>query len=103
MTEEGIRSALSDMRLPKEALTYLAQQTDRTRKDLFRAVSSEVKGFLKGVDLNGALRSALLGLKVQVKAEIRFLDAGPESTLKAAIKEADEPASRPGRRGPGRG
>jgi len=94
MTEEGIRSALSDMRLPKEALNYLAQQTDRTRKELFRAVSDEVKGFLKGVDLSGALRKALLGLKVQVKAEIRFSDAGGHETkVVAAIKEARNPES----------
>jgi hypothetical protein len=101
MTEEGIRSALSDMRLPKEALTYLAQQTDRTRKELFRAVSEEVKGFLKGVDLSGALRKALLGLKVQIKAEVRFVDAQqpPEITVSTSIKEANDVAPRPRKRG----
>ncbi|MBI5509195.1 MAG: hypothetical protein HY903_10615 [Deltaproteobacteria bacterium] len=103
MTEEGIRSALSEMRLPKEALTYLAQQTDRTRKELFRAVSAEVKGFLKGVDLSGAVRKALMGLKVQVRAEVRFVDAGGHETkveteiADAAVDKAPRPR-RSGRR-----
>ena len=35
VTEEGIRGALGEMRLPKEALAYLAQQTDKTRRELF--------------------------------------------------------------------
>ena len=104
MTEEGIRSALSDMRLPKEALTYLAQQTDRTRKELFRAVSDEVKGFLKGVDLSGALRKALLGLKVQVKAEVRFVEAQPpETKIEASVRDASESPPRSSHRHPRRG
>ncbi len=87
MTEEGIRGALSDLRLPKEALSYLAQQTDRTRKELFGAVTNEVKGFLQGVDLGGALRKALTGLKLQVKAEIRFVDAqASESTVSVNVQ-----------------
>lgn len=73
MTEEGIRSALSDLRLPKEVIAYLVQQTDRSRRELFRGISSELKGFLNRIDLPGELRKALTGLKVEVNAEIRFL------------------------------
>jgi hypothetical protein len=91
MTEEGIRSALGDMRLPKEALSYLAQQTDRTRRELFRAVSDEVKGFLKSTDLTGELRKALTGLKVNVKAEVTFTDvSAPTAKLEASVSDADD-------------
>jgi hypothetical protein len=91
MTEEGIRSALGDMRLPKDALAYLAQQTDKTRRDLFGAVSDEVKGFLKGIDLTGELRKALTGLRVNVSAEVTFTDvAAPTAKLEAAVSDADD-------------
>ena len=80
MTEEGIRNALGDMRMPKEAIGYLVQQTERSRKDLFQAVSSEVKGFLGDVDLPGAVRKALIGMKVEVRANIRFIDEATSET-----------------------
>ncbi|OGQ91440.1 MAG: hypothetical protein A2289_18005 [Deltaproteobacteria bacterium RIFOXYA12_FULL_58_15] len=90
MTEEGIRGALSEMRLPKDALAYLAQQTDKTRRELFRAVSDEIKGFLKSIDLTGEIRKALVGLKVEVKAEVRFSEEGaPDTTISARIEEVD--------------
>lgn len=99
MTEEGIRNALSDMRLPKEAIGYVVQQTERSRKDLFQAVSKEVKGFLDSVDMAGALRKALTGLKVEVRAELRFSEDGDgkpgrvQSTVKTTVQSSpsDEP------------
>ena len=95
MTEEGIRSALGDMRLPKEALSYISQQTDRTRREIFRAVSVELKSFLAGIDLSGALRKALSGMKVEVRAELRFSEDGaPSGTVTTRVKEADKPPRR---------
>ena len=56
-TEEGIRSVLSEVRLPK-------------------------------IDLTQELRKALLGLKLHVKAEIQFTEAGPVvSHAKASLKD----------------
>ena len=83
MTEEGIRNALSEMRLPKEAMAYLIAQTERSRKELFRAVSDELKGFLRGVDLNGELRKALTGMRLDISAQVRFVD---ENTIKTNVK-----------------
>lgn len=101
MTEEGIRNMLSDMRLPKDAMAYLVQQTERTRKELFRVISHELQGFLKNADLNREVRKALRGLKVQIRAEVRFVDedSDPEMDVKAKVREAD-PRKRPTRQAP---
>ncbi len=82
MTEEGIRNAVSDMRLPKDAIAFLAQQTERTRRELYRMVSDEVKGFLGNIDIGGAMRKALSGMRVEVKAELRFVDEDSGVSLK---------------------
>ncbi len=74
MTEEGIRGALSDMRLPKDAIGYLVQQTNNGRREVFRIVSEELKSYLRSADITGAIRKALMGMRLEVKAEIRFLD-----------------------------
>jgi hypothetical protein len=89
MTEEGIRSALGDMRLPKEAMAFLMQQTERSRKEIFRAVSEELKNFLSTMDLATAVRKALVGMKLEVTAQVRFVDEQrTESTIKSSLASA---------------
>ena len=94
MTEEGIRSALSEMRLPKEAMSYLIQQAASSRRDLVRFVSEEVRGVLQGIDLRRELRKALVGLKLEVKAEIRIV----EDQAEPAAPPTEPPATSRARR-----
>lgn len=88
MTEEGIRNALSDLPLPKDAVHYLLSQTEKGRHDLYRTVSDEVKTFLRGLNLTGELRQALVGLRLEVSGSIRILEDGVESTLATETTEA---------------
>jgi hypothetical protein len=92
MTEEGIRNAVSDMRLPKDAIAFLAQQTERTRRELYRMVSDEVKGFLGTIDIGGAMRKALSGMRVEVKAELRFVDEDTGVSIKTKTMRGSVPA-----------
>ena len=98
MTEEGIRSMLTDMRLPKEAMAFLLQQTDRTRREVFRALSQEVKGFLKNVDLTQEARRVLSGMRVQIRAEVRFVHEKPEADANMRIKRKKKVADKSKRR-----
>ena len=87
MTEEGIRNMLSDMRLPKDAMGYLVQQTERTRRELFRVISAELKGFLKTANLTQEVRKVMQGMKVEVRAELRFVEDKPHVTMQADVHE----------------
>ncbi len=100
MTEEGIRGALSDLRLPKEAMSYLVQQTQNTRRELFRVISEELKGFLRTADVPAVLRKALSGMKLEIKAEIRFVDSGDKRSGAAEGEENESPPRRVRRRRP---
>ena len=101
MSEEGIRNMLSDMRLPKDAMAYLVQQTERTRRELFRVISAELSNFLKNADLTQEMRKAFNGMKVQVRAEVRFIDDKPPTTALHVQTDADA-AARPKRKKKGR-
>lgn len=72
LTEEGIRNAVSDVKLPKEALQFLLNQTDKTRKDVMRTVSKEVKKYLRSSELEKLLADVLEHFTIEVKAEIKF-------------------------------
>ena len=63
------------MRLPKDAVAYLLQQTDRTRKQVLRLLRKEIKTMLSHVDWPKEGRRLLRGMRVQVKAEVRILPA----------------------------
>jgi hypothetical protein len=78
---EGIRralasgvSAVGDLKNPKEALAYLAQQTERSRKELFSLFTQEIKGFLGELDIAGEVRKSLVGLRLEVNADVRFTE-----------------------------
>lgn len=98
MTEEGIRSALAEMRLPKEAIGFLVQQTSNTRRELSRLVAEELKGFLRNADFSATVRKALAGMKLEVRAEIRFVEDGARLESLTTESTASTPSGRPPRR-----
>ena len=90
-SEESLRSTLGD--LPKDAISYLVNQTERTRDDLKKTISEEVKSFLAKQDLTVQLREALKGMTIELKAEINFKDNGEvdaevESSLKGGPEQS---------------
>lgn len=72
LTEEGIRSLVSELKLPKEAMSFLLQQADRTRTEVMNAVGKEVKRYMKSSELEKLLGDMLENFTIEVKAEVRF-------------------------------
>jgi hypothetical protein len=89
LTEEGIRNALGELRVPKETIGNLAQQAERSRREIFQALSGDVKGFLKSFDAAGTLRKALTGLRLEVRADVKFIDDNDvETKVTTKIRDA---------------
>ena len=94
MTEEGLRSILSDLKLPKEAVVYLAKQSERTKDEVLRIVATEFRRFLEHMDVTKELQKVLSGLALEVTTEIHFKRVDEEgrkvkptrAKLKARIK-----------------
>ena len=91
VSEEGIRQTIGE--LPKDALSFLLTQTDKTRKELMRVVSDELKSFLRQLDLQGEIKEMLSGLTVEVKAEISFKENG-QVVSKISQDVTDKPVKR---------
>ena len=89
LTEEGIRNMVSELKLPKEALSFLLQQADRTRTEVMTAVGKEVKRYLKSSELEKLLADVLQHFTVEIKAEIRF-KTNDQGKIKLAVDLADE-------------
>ncbi len=71
-SEDGLKNMVTDLKLPKEAVSFLLTQTDKGRREILDSVSGEVKRFLENVDIAGVFRKSLSGLTLEVKSEIKF-------------------------------
>jgi hypothetical protein len=85
MTEEGIRNLVGDMKLPKDALGFLLSQAEKTRTEVARVVTQEVRRFLESETLRREIWKLLTGVTLEVNASIQ-LKPGGESSVKAKEK-----------------
>jgi hypothetical protein len=73
MTEEGIRAAAGQLKLPKEALGYALAQAEKTKDEVGRVLSEEIRGFLRSEKLREEFLKLLAGMSVEVTAQVRLV------------------------------
>jgi len=81
MTEEGIRSMVKELKLPKEIIGAVIAQADRTKSDVVRVVGSEVRSFLESSTLRKDLLELATQLRLEVRAEIGIKHKDDDSTV----------------------
>lgn len=93
MTEEGIRNMVSDMKLPKDALAFLLAQADKTRGEVARVVTQEMRRFLESDTLRRELWKLLTGVTLEVNATIQLKPSGePGFRARVRQKKPEPPA-----------
>jgi hypothetical protein len=86
MTEEGIRNLVGDMKMPKDALAFLMSQADKTRSEVARVVTQEVRRFLESETLRREIWKVVTGVTLEVNATIQLKPSG-EPGFRAKIKQ----------------
>lgn len=101
MGEEGLRALAGQLKLPKEALGFLLSQAEKTKDDISRVVTEELRRFMQSEKLRDEFLKLLSGMTVEVKAQIRLVPsekseeaAPPEPPPKASKKAAEAPTAR---------
>jgi hypothetical protein len=84
MTEEGVRSFLGDLKLPKEVVQYAVTQVSKTKEDLFRVLSSELRAFLESTNLADEVSRVLSATSLEISTTVRFVPN--EDSLQPKIK-----------------
>lgn len=90
MTEEGVRSMVKELKLPKEVLAGAVAQAERTKAEIVRMVGTELRSFLEGAKLRQELLEMLTQVTFEVKAEVAIKPRAPA----AASKDTEEPEAR---------
>jgi hypothetical protein len=73
MTEEGIRGLASQLKLPKEALSFILGQAEKTKDELGRILSEELRRFLQSEKIKDEFLRLIAGMTVEIKAEVRLV------------------------------
>lgn len=73
MSEEGVRRLAGQLKLPKEALTFLLNQADKTKDEIGRVVSDEVRKLLQSDRLRDEFLKMIAGLTIEVRAEVKLV------------------------------
>lgn len=97
MTEEGIRKSVTELKLPKEAFSYLAGQAEKTRTEAGRILRKEIRRFLNSEAFRDQIGQLVSGLTLEIKAEVRLKPddkVKQKSDLKVRVKPTSksEPA-----------
>lgn len=73
MSEETLRSQLSDMKLPKEAMGYVVSQADKTKRELIEVIARETRAFFSRLEVEDMIGRALTGTTIEITTRVRIL------------------------------
>lgn len=73
LTEEGLRQLAGQLRLPKDLLSGVLSQADKTKEELARIIGEEVRAFLNSELAREGMAKLLKDMKLEVKAEIQLV------------------------------
>ncbi len=70
---ENLRNKVADLKLPKEAATYLYHHFDDTKKGVYRVVAKEIRDVLEHTNLSDEIADVLTKLQFEITTQIRFV------------------------------
>ena len=101
MSEEGIRRLAGQLKLPKEALGFLLSQADKTKDEIGRVVSDEVRKLLQSDRLRDEFLKMIAGMTIEVRAEVKLVPdrvKGEANSLLPKVKVGDIKTNYEGRK-----
>lgn len=92
MSEEGIRKVAGQLKLPKEVLGLVLAQADKTKEDIGRVVTEEVRKFLQSDRMRDEFLKMIAGMTIEVRAEVKLVpdrvkDQSPSLLPKITVNE----------------
>ncbi len=93
MTEESVRSALGDIKLPKEVLTTILQGASRSKEDFLNRIGNETVKLISKIDFVKEASRFVEEHKFHISADIEVVKRNPDGesalNLKTKVKIRD--------------
>lgn len=78
MTEENLRTYVSELKLPKEALGLLIQGAQKSKDEITQRVTKEIVGVIQKIDFVSEFAKFAENHKFKITAEIDIIKKKPE-------------------------
>jgi hypothetical protein len=88
MTEESIRSFVSEMKLPKETLNVLLQGAAKSKEELMSRVTREIIGIISKIDFVKEASRFAEDHKFKISAEIEIIRKEPRENPPPVTEES---------------
>lgn len=86
MTEESIRSYLSELKLPKDVLNFLLQGAKKSKEELMNRVGNEVVTIIRKIDFVEEASRFVENHKFKISAEIEVVKKDGDNTSPSQVK-----------------
>ncbi len=73
MSEDSLRTQLSEMKLPKEAMGAVINTADKTKKEIIDVVARETRAFLSRLEVEKMVSRMLVGTTIEINTRIRIV------------------------------
>jgi hypothetical protein len=73
LTEESIRNYLADLKLPKDAISFILQSANKGKEELVNRVGKEIGALLKHTDFVNEVSRFASNHKFKISAEIEVI------------------------------
>lgn len=70
MTEEGVRSVLKDLSLPKDIVSPIIENAKNTKTELIASAKNELKSYLNKIDLSKEIDKIVEKYDFEIKATV---------------------------------
>jgi hypothetical protein len=70
LTEEGIRKVLGEFNLPRELVSYVVRQSEKSKGEILAIVQKEINRFLSRIDATRIAREVLEGVSFEFQGKV---------------------------------
>jgi hypothetical protein len=81
MTEEGVRTLVKDLKLPKEIVGFITSQADRTKGEVTRIIGDEIRRFFESAALREEFLKLLSRMTIEIRADVRLRPDGERAVI----------------------
>jgi hypothetical protein len=85
LTEESIRKAMAEFNIPREAVSFLMKQSEKSKKELLAIFQREFKNFLSRIDPTRLTKDVLDGISLEINTQITFRVKKDDDSLRPTI------------------
>lgn len=87
LTEDAVKGIIQDLPIPKDMVNGLLQNAKASKDEFVSSVKSELKTYLKGIDLTKEIETVLENYDLEVNAKINFKKKEETEVTQKVVKK----------------